>query len=285
MAVKILADSTCDLSPELIEKYQIQILPLHVILGDQEFRDGVDITPAQIYEWSDAHQQTPKTSTPSVDEIMDALQPFADGDASDEAILFSISSQMSGCNNIMRMAVRNLKLEDRVHVIDSANLSTGIGLTVIEAAIMAEEGKPASEIVAHVESLLPKVRASFVVDTLTYLHRGGRCSGLTALLGGAFRIHPEIVVEDGAMHPSRKYRGKYDQIILKYAKDLEKDLLNARPDRVFITHSPAEPETVKQVRAYLESLHYFNEILETKAGSVICSHCGPGTLGVLFISK
>ena len=106
MAVKILADSTCDLSPELIEKYQIQILPLHVILGDQEFRDGVDITPAQIYEWSDAHQQTPKTSTPSVDEIMDVLQPFADGDPSDEVILFSISSQMSGCNNIMRMAVR-----------------------------------------------------------------------------------------------------------------------------------------------------------------------------------
>ena len=285
MPVKIMADSTCDLSPELIQKYDLTILPLHVVLGDQEYKDGVDITTAQIYEWSDAHQQTPKTSAPSVDEIMDAIRPWTDADPSLEIIVFSISSQMSACNNIMRMAVRNLEVEDRVFVIDSENLSTGIGLSVIEAAIMAQEGKPASEIVDHVKSLLPKVRASFVVDTLTYLHRGGRCSGLAALFGSALRIHPEIVVEDGAMHPSRKYRGKYDQIILKYAKDLEKDLLNARPDRVFVTHAPASPEAVKAVKEYLESLHYFNEILETRAGGVIASHCGPGTLGVLFISR
>lgn len=285
MSVKILADSTCDLSPELIERYGVTILPLHVLLGEREFQDGVDITPAEIYEWSDSNGQTPKTSAPSIDDTMALIRRFTDADPKQELIFFSISASMSVCNNIMRMAAENLHVSDRVFVIDSANLSTGIGLLVIEASIMASEGKTGAEIAARLEELKPKVRASFVVDTLTYLHRGGRCSGLAALFGGAFRIHPEIVVEDGKMHPARKYRGKYDQIILKYAKDLEPELLNAKPDRVFITHSPAEEETVKNVRAYLESLGYFNEILETRAGSVICSHCGPGTLGVLFISK
>ncbi len=285
MSVKILADSTCDLSPELIERYGVTILPLHVLLGEREFQDGVDITPAEIYEWSDSNGQTPKTSAPSIDDTMALIRRFTDADPEQELIFFSISASMSVCNNIMRMAAENLHVSDRVFVIDSANLSTGIGLLVIEASIMASEGKTGAEIAARLEELKPKVRASFVVDTLTYLHRGGRCSGLAALFGGAFRIHPEIVVEDGKMHPARKYRGKYDQIILKYAKDLEPELLNAKPDRVFITHSPAEEETVKNVRAYLESLGYFNEILETRAGSVICSHCGPGTLGVLFISK
>ena len=285
MSVKILADSTCDLSPELIERYGVTILPLHVLLGEREFQDGVDITPAEIYEWSDSNGQTPKTSAPSIDDTMALIRRFTDADPEQELIVFSISASMSVCNNIMRMAAENLHVSDRVFVIDSANLSTGIGLLVIEASIMAAEGKTGAEIAARLEELKPKVRASFVVDTLTYLHRGGRCSGLAALFGGAFRIHPEIVVEDGKMHPARKYRGKYDQIILKYAKDLEPELLNAKPDRVFITHSPAEEETVKNVRAYLESLGYFNEILETRAGSVICSHCGPGTLGVLFISK
>ena len=285
MSVKILADSTCDLSPELIERYGVTILPLHVLLGEREFQDGVDITPAEIYEWSDSNGQTPKTSAPSIDDTMALIRRFTYADPEQELIFFSISASMSVCNNIMRMAAENLHVSDRVFVIDSANLSTGIGLLVIEASIMASEGKTGAEIAARLEELKPKVRASFVVDTLTYLHRGGRCSGLAALFGGAFRIHPEIVVEDGKMHPARKYRGKYDQIILKYAKDLEPELLNAKPDRVFITHSPAEEETVKNVRAYLESLGYFNEILETRAGSVICSHCGPGTLGVLFLSK
>ena len=259
MSVKILADSTCDLSPELIERYGVTILPLHVLLGEREFQDGVDITPAEIYEWSDSNGQPPKTSAPSIDDTMALIRRFTDADPEQELIFFSISASMSVCNNIMRMAAENLHVSDRVFVIDSANLSTGIGLLVIEASIMASEGKTGAEIAARLEELKPKVRASFVVDTLTYLHRGGRCSGLAALFGGAFRIHPEIVVEDGKMHPARKYRGKYDQIILKYAKDLEPELLNAKPDRVFITHSPA--------------------------GSVICSHCGPGTLGVLFISK
>ena len=144
--------------------------------------------------------------------------------------------------------------------------------------------KSREEIIKHIEALRPLVRASFVVDTLVYLHRGGRCSGVAALAGGMLRLHPEIVVKDGGMIPTRKYRGKLDSVILHYAKDMEPELLTARPERVFITHSGCDAAIVDQVRDYLESLHHFDEILETRAGGVVSSHCGPGTLGVLFIA-
>ena len=170
-------------------------------------------------------------------------------------------------------------------VIDSANLSTGIGLLVIEAAEMAQQGKGAAEITARIEELKPLVRASFVVDTLTYLYRGGRCSGLAALAGGALKLHPRIGVEDGKMGPGKKYRGNMEKVVLSYVKDMEEAMKNARPERVFITHSGSAPEIVDKVRAYLNDLHVFHEILETRAGGVVSSHCGPGTLGVLFIAK
>ncbi len=156
---------------------------------------------------------------------------------------------------------------------------------VIEAAVMAAEGKTRAEIISRLEELRPLVRASFVVDTLTYLHRGGRCSGLAALAGSVLSLHPRIGVADGKMSPGKKYRGKINKVIMAYAKDMEEDYKNAYTDRVFITHSGCPRETIDEVRAYLESLNIFKEIHETRAGGVISSHCGPGTLGVLFISK
>ena len=170
-------------------------------------------------------------------------------------------------------------------MIDSANLSTGIGLLVVEAAIMAKKNRTASEIVSEIEKLKPNVRASFVVDTLTYLYRGGRCNAVAAMAGGVLKLHPKIVVEDGAMNASKKYRGKIASVILSYVKDMEKDLKNARQERVFITHSGCDREIVETVRTYLKNLGIFEEILETRAGGVVSSHCGPGTLGVLYISK
>ena len=133
------------------------------------------------------------------------------------------------------------------------------------------------------EELKPLVRASFVVDTLVYLHRGGRCSGLAAMLGGTLHLHPMIVVENGKMHSSKKYRGSLSKALAAYAKDLEPALRKARKDRVFITHSGCDQETVEMVRVFLEKLGVFQEILVTRAGGVISSHCGPGTLGILFI--
>lgn len=279
--VKIIADSTCDLSKELLERYDISILPLHILLGEEEYLDGVNITPKEIYNWSDRHKTTPKTSAPSLEDAVELMKPYIEEGR--ELVCFSISDDMSTSGNVMRLAAEELKAQERVRVINSANLSTGIGLQVIEAAIMAQKGMDGEAIVRQIESIRPRVRASFVVDTLTYLHRGGRCSGLAAMAGGALKLHPRIVVEDGKMKPSKKYRGGMNKVIMSYVKDMEEDLKNAEKDRVFITHSGCEKELVDEVKAYLKSLEWFDEVLETIAGGVISSHCGPGTLGVLFI--
>lgn len=279
--VRIISDSTCDLSEALVNRYQITILPLSVILGQQQFLDGAGIAPDEIYAWADSHRASPKTASFSIDQAMDCFKPLID--AGDELVCFAISESMSASAQTMRLAAQELHAEHRVHVIDSQSLSTGVGLLVIEAAVMAEQGRGVADIVAAVNALRPRVRASFVVDTLTYLHRGGRCSGLAAMMGSALKLHPRISVEEGSMQPGRKYRGSMEHVISRYVSDMRDDLLAAKPDRVFITHSGCPKEQVADVRAYLENLHRFREILETRAGGVVSSHCGPGTLGVLFI--
>ena len=281
--VKIISDSTCDLSPELIAKYDIDILPLHILLGEDEYEDGKNITPEQIYSWSDENKTTPKTSAPALTDAIELFKPYIDEGR--EIVCFSISSSMSTSGNVMRIAAEELEAEDRITVIDSANLSTGIGLLVIEAAIMAQNNHTVEGIVSAIEALKPNVRASFVVDTLTYLYRGGRCNAVSAMAGGVLKLHPKIVVENGAMNASKKYRGKINSAIMTYVKDMEDDLKAARPDRVFITHSGCDRTIVEEVHSYLENLGVFSEILETRAGGVISSHCGPGTLGVLFIQS
>lgn len=281
--VKIIADSTCDLSPELVERYGISILPLHILLGEEEYEDGRNITPDEIFAWSDEHKTTPRTSAPSMEAAMELMAPLLEEGA--ELVCFAISEEMSTSANVMRLAAEELNAADRVTVMDSRNLSTGIGLLVVEAAILAQKGADRTEITAHIKELIPKVRASFVVDTLVYLHRGGRCSGLSAMLGSAIRLHPRIVVTDGKMSNDRKYRGKIGSVIQSYAKDLEDAMRDSRPERVFITHSGCDAGVVEEVRSYLSSLNIYDEILETRAGGVVSSHCGPGTLGVLFIAK
>ena len=283
MSVKIIADSTCDLSKDLLEKYDISVLPLHIVLGDKEYKDGLEISPDEIYEWSNANKEAPKTSAAAISDTIDIYSKYLK--SFDEIICFSISGQMSTTVNVMRMAAEELDSEDKIHIIDSENLSTGGGLLVIEAAIMAKEGKSGIEIIESINELKPFVRASFIVDTLTFLHRGGRCSGVAALAGGALKLHPKIVVENGGMKPDKKYRGKMNSAILSYVKDLEPQIKNAKNDRVFITHSGCEEEIIQSVRQYLSELEHFEEILITRAGGVISSHCGPGTLGVLFIEN
>ena len=281
--VKIISDSTCDLSPELIAKYDIDILPLHILLGEDEYEDGKNITPEEIYSWSDENKTTPKTSAPALTDAIELFKQYIDEGR--EIVCFSISSSMSTSGNVMRIAAEELEAEDCITVIDSANLSTGIGLLVIEAAIMAQNNHTVEEIVSAIEALKPNVRASFVVDTLTYLYRGGRCNAVSAMAGGVLKLHPKIVVENGAMNASKKYRGKINSAIMTYVKDMEDDLKAARPNRVFITHSGCDRTIVEEVHSYLENLGVFSEILETRAGGVISSHCGPGTLGVLFIQS
>ena len=281
--IRLLADSTCDLSPELAERYQVDILPLNVNLGEEPHTDGVDITPQEIFAWSDRTRETPKTSVFSMDKVMKRFKSYLQ--AGDEVICFSISESMSASGQVMRMAVEELNAADRIHIIDSANLSTGVGLLVLRAADLIAEGLPAAEVVSRIEATKPLVRASFVVDTLTFLHRGGRCSGLTSLMGSMLKIHPKIVVEDGAMRPDAKYRGSMQRVLSRYVEDLVPAMQKARRERVFVTHSCYDNDLAQTVVDELKGMNLFDEILETHAGCVVSSHCGPNTLGVLFIAQ
>lgn len=279
--IRIFSDSTSDLGPELIERHHVTIIPLHVLLGEEDFLDGVTTSPMEIYKWSDEHKTTPKTAAPGLGEVMDAFRPVLE--AGDEIIAFSISFDMSSSGQVMKLAAEELGYADKVSVIDSRELSSGVGHEVIEAAIMAEEGLSREEIVERINALIPRVSASFVVDTLTYLYRGGRCSGVAALAGSLLKLHPEILVTEGKMIPGKKYRGKLMSVVQEYVKSREEELLKAKPDRIFITSSLGTDEENKWTKEYLESLHHFKEIHITGASGVISSHCGPGTLGILYI--
>lgn len=280
--IKIVADSTCDLSEELLAKYDISIIPLCIVMGEKSYYDGLETTPEEIYEWADANNTTPKTAAVTFEKALEVLKPEID--AGKEILFFGISSKMSTTCNVIRLLAEELQY-DKIQVIDSLNLSTGIGLQVLYAARLAQEGKSAAEIAALVNNRRGQIRASFVVDTLTYLARGGRCNAVTALLANTLKLKPEIVVTDGAMNVAKKYRGNLKSVLLKYAKDLEPQLLTADSSCVFITHSGCSEEILDAIRSYLEALHYFDAIYTTRAGGVISSHCGPGTLGVLFYTK
>lgn len=281
-SVRIVADSTSDLTQQLIEQYNVTVIPLNIVLDSKSYMDGVEITPKEIYEWSDKVQKTPKTASPELGYVMNILK--ASQQAKEEVIYIGISEDMSVTCQVIRTAAEELEYKD-VYVINSQNLSTGIGLQVLMAAELAKEGKSAKEIVEAIENIRGKVRASFVVDTLTYLHRGGRCNMVTTLLGNTLKLKPMIVVKDGKMGVDKKYRGKLEAVIMNYVKDLHDDLLKADPQRVFITHSSIDKAIETKVYTYLKELDYFKEILITRAGGVISSHCGPNTLGVLFIDS
>lgn len=279
--IRIMADSTCDLSPELIEEYGITILPLNIVMDDICYLDGVETTPDKIYEWADANRTTPKTSAPGIEAAVEFLRPVAE--AGEEACYLGISEQMSATCQVLRLAAEELEYSEHVCVMDSMNLSTGIGLQVLYAADLVQKGCTLAELEGSLKEYRERVRASFVVDTLTYLQRGGRCSAVTALMGNALKLKPRIAVADGKMGVSKKYRGNQKKTVTEYVKDMEEDLLRAEKERVFITHSGISEAIVDEVKSYLESLQHFDSIYVTRAGGVISSHCGPGTLGVLFV--
>ncbi len=281
--VRIMADSTCDLSKELIDKYGIEVLPLNIVMDDTCYLDGIETNPDAIYAWADANRTTPKTAAPGIEAAIEFLRPIMD--AGDEVCFFGISEQMSATCQVLRLAAEELEYEDHICVVDSMNLSTGIGLQVLHAAELVAQGASLSELEETAKEYRERVRASFVVDTLTYLHRGGRCSSVAALFGNTLKLKPRIAVTAGKMGVSKKYRGNRRKTVLDYVKDMEEDLLLAEHNHIFITHSGIEAEIVDAVRDYLKSLNRFDEIHETRAGGVISSHCGPGTLGVLFVEE
>ena len=280
--IRITADSTCDLSESLLQKYEISILPLNIVLDMKSYSDGEEISPDEIYVWSEKMHKTPKTAAVAYDRALEMASAFQKN--GDEMIFFGISESMSTTCNVMRMVKEELNYTG-MYVIDSQNLSTGIGLQVLRAAELAAQGLAAQEIVTQIEQERGRVRASFVVERLDYLAMGGRCSSVVALFGGKLKLKPRIEVTDGKMEAGKKYRGNQDKVILKYVQDMEMQLRQADPHRVFITHSGCEEAVIRSVEEYLKGLHHFEEILITRAGGVISSHCGPGTLGILFYEK
>ncbi|MEE4195208.1 MAG: DegV family protein [Anaerolineae bacterium] len=282
MNVKIIADSTCDLNPELIEQYAIDIIPLHVVLGEETFEDGVNITSPEVIDWANQHKATPKTAAPSVKVFVDAFQPYVD--AGQPVLCLTIGSEFSATYQSAKLAADNFQAAE-VQVFDTQNLSSGGGHLVLIAAEMAQAGHSLAEIVAKLEEVRPKVRASFFVDTMTFLYRGGRCSAVAAISATALQIKPQIVVMDGKMDVGRKFRGSTLKVCKSYCEAVLKDIERIDPKRVFVTVSPSDPVLVETAREIVASKHYFEEIIVTYAGSVITSHCGENTLGVLYIEK
>ncbi len=276
----ISSDSTCDLSPELKERYDIRIIPLGVTLGDKVYRDGIDINPDEIYAHHAKTGELPKTTAANVGECIDYFTELTkDGDA---VIHFTISSTMSSTYSNACIAASEF---ENVYVIDSKNLSTGGGLLVVAAAEMANSGMEATAIVDELEKLVPCVDASFVIDSLEYLHKGGRCSALAMLGANLLKLKPCIEVKNGAMGVGKKYRGVYGRVLTEYVSERLQNPDDIDTSRVFVTHAGCDPEIVESVLNQVKATGLFKEVFLTRAGCTVSSHCGANTLGVLFIRK
>lgn len=276
----ISSDSTCDLSAELKERYDVRIIPLGVTLGDKVYRDGIDINPDDIYAHHAKTGELPKTTAANVGECIDYFTDLTkDGDA---VIHFTISSTMSSTYSNACLAAAEF---ENVYVIDSKNLSTGGGLLVVSAAEMAKSGMEAGDIVAELEKLIPCVDASFVIDSLEYLHKGGRCSALAMMGANLLKLKPCIEVKDGSMGVGKKYRGVYGRVLSEYVDERLQNIDDIDNSRVFVTHAGCDSEIVNAVVEQVKSKGFFKEVFLTRAGCTISSHCGANTLGVLFIRK
>jgi DegV family protein with EDD domain len=280
--VILTADSTCDLSPELIEKYQVHILPLSVLLGEQNYHDGVDLVPDEIYRVYREQKILPKTAAVNTAEYLDFFTPFLEQGC--EVVHISLSSALSACYNNCRLAALQ---QEGIYPIDSRNLSTGSGLLVIAAAERIAAGLPAEQVAAEVGALVEKVEASFIIDSLEFLHKGGRCSALAMMGANLLQLKPCIEVDPavGGMGVGKKYRGAFDKVLVQYVKERLSGRTDLCTDRIFITHAGVSEDRIAAVRAEVEGLGLFDEILVTRAGCTVSSHCGQNTLGVLFLKK
>ena len=278
MKIAISAESTVDLQQDLLEKYHIETIPFTVLLGEEPGLDGV-LTPTQIFEYVDRTGVLPKTSAVNefqFDEYFKELLKKYDA-----IIHISLSSQISSAGQNAVYAAKKLK---NVYVIDSKSLSTGIALLCIYARQLVDEGVEVKEIVKRVTERVPHVQASFVLNTLDYLYKGGRCSSLARFGANLLRLKPQIIVtEEGKMTSGAKYRGKNREVVEDYCKDTLSKFNTPDKSIIFITHSSASPDMVEAARRIVER-HGFTNIYETLAGATISSHCGPKCLGILYFN-
>ena len=278
--IKITCDSTCDLTRELYEKYNVEVVPLGITLGETLYHDGVDVCADDIFKYVSETGNLPTTSAISVGEYTDVFKKYVDDGYS--VIHINISGEFSSCHRNACIAAEDI---GNIYPIDSRNLSSGSGHLVIEAAKMAEAGYEPEAIVEELTRLIEKLDVSFVLQTLEYLKKGGRCSSIVALGANLLQLKPEIEVADGKMHVGRKYRGKAEKSVSDYIRGRLEGREDLVYDRIFVTHSQAPREIVDSAIALVKELQPFTEVIETVAGCTITSHCGQSCLGVLFFKK
>ena len=282
--VVITADITCDLNKQLEERYDVKVIPLHIVIGGKTYEDWVNITPEELYDIFYKTKELPHTTAVSVGEYIDFFKPLVDEGY--DVVHISLGSKLSVTHQSSVLAAD--EFDGRVFTVDSANLSSGSGLLVIKACEMRDKGMSAKEIFDAVCAMTAKSHASFVLDRLDFMHAGGRCSTIAMLGANMLSLKPSIEVQNnngGAMVVGKKYRGKYDRVLLQYMDDTLAKYDDIDTDRVFITHAGADDGYVEAVRKALEAKKIFKEVFVTRASCTISSHCGPNTLGVLFMTK
>ena len=280
MNIRISADSTCDLSPELIEKYDIRITPLYIVRDGQSLVDGKDITPDEIYAHVNSGGGMCSTAAVSVYDYTQFFRRQLE--ECDAVVHFHISGDMSACYQNACIAAQEV---GNVYPVDSRNLSTGIGHLVLDAAEMAEQGMDAADIASALEKKREKLDVSFVIDTLEYLKRGGRCSALVAMSANLLHLKPCIEVKDGKMGVGHKYRGKLEKCYVQYIEERLKGRDDIDCHRIFITDSGCDEATWRELERVVRACQPFEEVIHTRAGCTVSNHCGPGCMGILYYHK
>ncbi|MDU0332022.1 DegV family protein [Paenibacillus sp. 3LSP] len=280
-SIKIFADSTCDLPAEWIAQYDIGIVPLYVTFSEQTYKDGIDLTVPELYRKVDETGKLPKTAAPSPADFIEAFRPHIEEGR--RILYISLSSELSSTYQNALIAADEFA-EGMVTVFDSLNLSTGIGLQVMKAVNAAAEGKSVEEIVALLTAVRPQVETEFVIDSLDYLYKGGRCSGMQNIVGSLLKIRPVIKVENGKMTPAYKIRGSRDKALDQLLNNALSHLSEMDDDLIFVTHSLAD-EDAKVLKEALEAKTNARQVAVSNAGCVISSHCGAKTIGILYTKK
>lgn len=277
MKIAISLDSACDASEEVKNEYGFSVVPFGVTMGDRFFYDG-EVDTLEIFAYADANKTLPKTNAVNEEQFNEHFKKLLE--TNDAVIHFDISSDMSSAYNNAVNSAKNFK---NVYVIDSRTLSTGITLEAIYAKKLADKGLAPEEIVEKVKARIPAVQASFVIERLDYLYRGGRCSGLALFGANLLKIRPEIEVKNGVMGNTEKFRGRMNDVVTKYCQSVLNRYNNPDKSVVFITHSRATQEMVDAAKAVLKD-YGFAKVYETYAGCTVSSHCGKNTLGILYIN-
>ncbi|MCK8486063.1 DegV family protein [Paenibacillus sp. MBLB2552] len=279
--VKIFADSTSDLPSGWAERYEIGLVPLYVVFGEETFRDGIDITPPDIYRRVEAEGNLPKTTAPSPKDFMDAFGPYINQGR--DIVYISLSSKLSSTYQNAQIAAAEFP-EGRIHVVDSLTLCSGIGLLVMKAVQLAEKGFEAAEIAGQVAAMRPQVETQFVIDTLEYLYKGGRCSGMQNFIGSLLQIRPVLKLVDGNIIPAYKVRGRKEKAVQQMLDNAMADKDNMDQDLILVAHTLAEEEA-QRLAVILREQTGAREVAIAEAGCVISSHCGPHTVAIMYTRK